>query len=125
MALTKKQRQEVWNKSDGHCWYCGSTLPEKGWHADHVEPIYRDKKFGTQKPRNDIIENIVPACATCNLFKNVFNLEQFRYELSRQVDRARETSINFRMAEKFEQIEATRSPIVFWFEYKQKSPPSR
>ncbi|AXL64263.1 HNH endonuclease, partial (plasmid) [Klebsiella pneumoniae subsp. pneumoniae] len=24
------------------CAYCGCELKEKGWHADHVEPVRRD-----------------------------------------------------------------------------------
>ena len=37
MALTKKQRVELRMKFGGRCAYCGCELPEKGWHADHVE----------------------------------------------------------------------------------------
>jgi len=29
-------------KFGGKCAYCGCDLPEKGWHADHVEPVYRE-----------------------------------------------------------------------------------
>ncbi|HHR4690493.1 TPA: HNH endonuclease, partial [Salmonella enterica] len=37
MSLTKKQRAELRMKFGGRCAYCGCVLPEKGWHADHVE----------------------------------------------------------------------------------------
>ena len=138
MALTKKQRQKVYEKSDGHCWYCGHKLPEKGWHADHVEAVYRappamikDRGFGPvpdsikkliddkmEKPQNDHIDNIVPACAPCNLFKSVFSVEEFRREISLQAERARKSSVNFRTAERFGSIEVTNKPITFWFENK-------
>ncbi len=120
----KVDRQAVWNKSNGSCWYCGCTLPEKGWHADHVKPLCRsgyysfrkDKLVTTRIVERDTIDNIVPACRACNLFKRDFTLEQFRHEVSKQVERAREKSVNFRTAERFGQIVVKESPIVFWFE---------
>ena len=134
MSLSKKQRQEVWNKSKGHCWYCGTVLPEKGWHADHIEPIFRvteevpkeDRKNPyvlevkqtgeSEKPELDKVENLVPACAPCNLFKGVYSIEQFRNEISKQVERARKFSVNFRTAERFGLIETKDIYVKFWFE---------
>ena len=127
MALTKAERRRVWDKSDGRCWYCGCPLPERGWHADHLNPVRRVSRIerGTgkavitgdmERPERNSVENIVPACAPCNLFKSVFTLAEFRSELERQVDRGRKASVNFRMAEKFGLIEATGNPVVFWFE---------
>ena len=26
----------------GKCAYCGCDIPERGWHADHVEPVLRE-----------------------------------------------------------------------------------
>lgn len=131
MALTKKQRQVVFAKSNGVCWYCGCELPEKGWHADHVEPIrrYKDVKitdkgvehFNTcDNPHLDTVENMVPACRKCNLFKGVFSVEQFRAEISYQVERARDYSVNFRTAERFGLVEVINKPVIFWFETKQE-----
>lgn len=86
-----------------------------GWHIDHCEAVYRFS--GVQsKPQNHTIKNMVPACAPCNLFKSVFSVEEFRWELHKQVSRARERSVNFRNAERFNQIVVTEKPIVFWFE---------
>lgn len=115
MSLTKKQRLQVWNKSRGACWYCGNELPEKGWHADHCEAVYRwpDEML---KPQNDTLENMVPACAPCNLFKSVFSIEEFRREIALQVKRARKQSVNFRTAERFGLIEVKPVEVVFWFE---------
>ena len=41
--LTKKQREQIFNKFGGKCAYCGCELPIR-WHADHIEPIYREGK---------------------------------------------------------------------------------
>jgi len=131
MVLSKKEREIVFNKSGGLCWYCGHDLPERGWHADHFEPIGRYKNVkitdkgvehfnNMERPELDIIENLVPACSRCNLFKGVWNIEQFRSELVDQVDRARAYSVNFRNAERFGLIEVTNKPIIFWFEAKDE-----
>ena len=42
--MTKKQRQEVFDKFGGRCAYCGCELG-KGWHLDHIEPVCRKFKM--------------------------------------------------------------------------------
>jgi len=129
--MKKTDRKIVWDKSDGKCWYCGCGLPEKGWHADHLEPIRRYEDFSItdkgirhfktcENPHLDTIDNMVPACKKCNLFKGVFSIEEFRNEISAQVDRARDYSVNFRTAERFGLIEIINKPVVFWFENNDK-----
>jgi hypothetical protein len=117
MALNKKQRAELKQKFGGKCAYCGSNLGDT-WHADHVEPIYRgyDTPTGMMNPHNERFDNYFPACKPCNLFKSVFSVEQFRNEISEQVDRARKYSVNFRTAERFGLIIENKKPVVFWFE---------
>lgn len=125
MKLTKAQRQRVWEKTSGVCYYCGCDLPERGWHADHVEAVLRDSAFvdgafrptGTMlRPQNHAVANCVPACSPCNLFKSAMSVEQFRREIEAQIERARQSSVNFRTAERFGLIEAKPQPVTFWFE---------
>ncbi|MBL0907835.1 HNH endonuclease [Pectobacterium carotovorum] len=135
MKLSKKQREELRMKFGGRCAYCGCELPEKGWHADHVEATLRKWHFGERKangtraiiytgdhwkPENDVLDNLFPACAPCNLFKATFSVEVFREQIAEQAERARQYSVNFRTAERFGQVQITRSPIVFWFEKYQR-----
>lgn len=136
MRLTKKQRDVILGKSGGRCWYCGCELPLKGWHADHIEPIIRKTEFMPNpnvylssysfrktgesfRPENDCIENIVPACAPCNLFKSTFPLEGFREEIDAQRDRLPKSSSAFRIAQRFGIIEIKNIPVRFWFEDNQ------
>ncbi|SKA79392.1 hypothetical protein SAMN03097719_3232 [Pantoea ananatis] len=136
MKLTPKQRSELRMKFGGRCAYCGCELPEKGWHADHVEAALRKWEFGPRRqdgtrrtiatgehwrPENDVMENLFPACAPCNLFKATFSLEGFREQIAEQAERARQYSVNFRTAERFGQVKVTTSPIVFWFERYQEA----
>ncbi|MGP3122693.1 HNH endonuclease [Serratia nevei] len=130
--LTKAQRTVLREKFGGRCAYCGCELPEKGWHADHLEPVMREfeqdmaaaekglfKLKATGKvlhESRDAIENLNPACAPCNLFKTTFSLETFREQIAAQAERARAYSVNFRTAERFGLIEVKPAPVVFWFE---------
>tara|TARA_R110002072_G_scaffold100778_9_gene222058 strand:+ start:5060 stop:5746 length:687 start_codon:yes stop_codon:yes gene_type:complete len=117
-TISKKMRQAVFDKSHGHCWYCGDTLNAK-WHCDHIEPIRRGEGGGvSSKDFNTLhnIDNLAPTCAPCNLFKSVYSLEGFRRKIAHQVERARKSSVNFRVAERFGLIEPTGNEVVFWFE---------
>lgn len=133
MSLSKKQRQLVWNKSGGKCWYCGCKLPERGWHADHVEPIIRESKIVPDKSdsiyshkiiatgkcgraQHDTVDNMVPSCAPCNLFKATYDIEFFRKEIEAQIERVRKASSGFRIAERFGLIESKPQTVKFWFE---------
>ena len=121
-----EQRTLVLAKSNGHCWYCGATLSGK-WHVDHVKPIRRFENVETtpqgirkfmdcDHPERDCFDNLVPACAPCNLFKGGHSVEGFRAEIAAQVDRAMKYSVNFRTAMRFGLVELTHKPVVFWFE---------
>ena len=115
---TQKQRQAIFNRSNGLCWYCGCGLHEKHWHADHFQHIYRNF-FGKgldRYPEMDVISNLVPACVPCNLFKSTLSIEQLRKEIMLQVKRARKSSANFRVAERFGLIEVIDKPVIFCFE---------
>ncbi|WP_392564337.1 HNH endonuclease signature motif containing protein [Orbus wheelerorum] len=128
MKLNKSQRLELFNKFNGRCAYCGCEL-QKGWHADHIEPIYRklELKFNGSKviakqtgesfkPEFDCIDNLFPSCPQCNRFKSVYSVEQFREKLQKQVDIARKYSSGFRLAEKYGLVTEVSKSIVFYFE---------
>jgi 5-methylcytosine-specific restriction endonuclease McrA len=116
MALSKKDRKKVYEKSNGFCWYCGCDISEMRWQADHVKPIYRNWDIKPKHAGEDTLENLVPTCAKCNNHKHSFSVEDFRREISLQVERARKSSTNFRTAERYGMIEVIEKPIVFWFE---------
>jgi len=56
---------------EGCCAYCGANAPLQ---AEHRTPLARG---GT-----NTIDNILPACATCNLRKRVMTEEEFRARLA-------------------------------------------
>ena len=63
-------RKQVWDLTDGHCFYCDVELtetrcaerPERCFHVDHIVP----KASGGP----DHIANFVPSCAACNTAKS-------------------------------------------------------
>lgn len=60
--VVSKRRREVFEKSDGQCFYCGKVLALDGrWHIEHQMPR------ALMGP--DDLVNLVAACAPCNLAK--------------------------------------------------------
>lgn len=117
MKLSKLQREEVKQKFGGHCAYCGCVLGEK-WHADHLEAVVRDLTTGKpEKPKNDVIENLMPACTACNHNKRSMSLESWRDLLAhyRDVQLLRD-STHARHLHRFGLIEIKQYPVVFYFE---------
>ena len=124
--MTKKDRQIVFDKYNGKCAYCGCELV-KGWHADHIEPIVRDSKWnrnkgryeqtGTcRKPENETLENYNPACASCNIQKNSFTVEQFRNNIKQFVNSLNQYSTQYKFAKRYGLITETDIEVKFYFE---------
>lgn len=142
MTLTKPQRETLYAMFGGHCAYCGELLPEKGWHADHVEPVMRewwkahrpettakwdeasqqiihvqtDRKVTMGYPERDVIENHFPACRACNIDKSSLPLEIWRKSLEQRINVCRRNHSAFRHAERFARIIVVTEPLVFYFE---------
>ena len=115
--MTGKQRQQVFEKTDGRCAYCGVELPDKGWHLDHIKPVYRGHDGIHPKYRGeDTVENALPACARCNRWKGVWSVDEFRAEIGAQVARLRRDSAAFRLAEDYGQVACVMARVVFYFE---------
>jgi 5-methylcytosine-specific restriction endonuclease McrA len=133
VKLSKEEREKLRMKFGGCCAYCGCELPEKGWHADHVKAVRREwyksptktdwtlvdgkltgieveQEVGFERPENDTIENMFPACAPCNLDKHAMPLEDWRRAIANKVDVCRYDSA-FRHAERFGLIEEIKKPV--------------
>jgi 5-methylcytosine-specific restriction endonuclease McrA len=111
--IKKAVRERVKAKYEGRCGYCGCA-PDK-IHIDHIHPVAKGHHLESYKDLNRF-ENLMPSCHSCNNFKMSFTLEEFRRELQAQVQRARQYSVNFRLAERYRQIQVTETPIKFYFE---------
>lgn len=64
-------RADVWDKSRGHCWYCGVAMhPFHNFHVDHFIPV-------ADGGSNDLM-NLVPSCQSCNARKGARTAEYLR-----------------------------------------------
>jgi hypothetical protein len=128
MKLTKQQRATLREKFDGKCAYCGEPLGDR-WHADHKEPVerklahVRGKGFVPTgelwRPENDHIDNMMPACAPCNIDKHAMSLESWRVKLSRSLDVLARNQPTYRHARRFGLLAEQPKAIVFYFERAQ------
>ena len=78
MAITKKQRQEVYEKYNGHCAYCGKPLEIKNMQVDHIIPQRQGYYIDEQEKNTDSFDNLNPSCRQCNHYKRAKSLERFR-----------------------------------------------
>ncbi len=139
MTLTKKQREVLKLKFGGRCAYCGDELGDR-WHADHMQAIRRESEFVAapegshynvvlrhtgrcDHPELDHIENMMPACQPCNLYKGGNTLEGWRQQLQELNRKLQDYSKHFRFAKAFGLVIEIDKPVVFYFEQFNKASP--
>jgi 5-methylcytosine-specific restriction endonuclease McrA len=67
-------RQNVYEKYDKHCAYCGNELENiKDMQIDHI--------ISKEDGGTDDFENLNPSCYYCNNYKGSWTLEEFRRNL--------------------------------------------
>ena len=124
--MTKKERQAIFEKFDGHCAYCGCLL-QQGWHADHIKPIRRKFKYDRSKqklvhtgecrhPKRECVDNYFPACASCNINKHSMSIEDFRKLVSGFITSLNRDSVQYRVAKRYGLLEEIEKPVIFYFE---------
>jgi len=101
-------RKQVHAKYDGRCAYCGVHISQKAMQVDHIQA--RNRNGG------DEIENLNPACFACNNYKLTYTVEELRQQIAMQPTRAKQKSVNYRLALRYGLIEETDAPVVFYFE---------
>jgi 5-methylcytosine-specific restriction endonuclease McrA len=119
--LSKDIRLLVWEKYGKKCAYCGVDLEYKKMQVDHIEPKFRGSTDEEVKNYNrtkgeDGLSNLNPSCARCNRWKSTYTLEQFREEISKQCERLKRDSNQYRMAMDYGLIKETSKDVLFFFE---------
>jgi CRISPR/Cas system Type II protein with McrA/HNH and RuvC-like nuclease domain len=104
----QKNREEIFNKYNGHCAYCGTKIKITSFHMDHIES---HKNSG-----DDSISNHNPACCSCNCSKHDLPLEVWREELSLKILRLNRDVPQYGLMKRFGLIKETRKKIIFYFE---------
>jgi hypothetical protein len=124
----------------GRCAYCGVELSEKGWHADHVEPVVRCYQYGEMiesafgfnsyqsygggrkkikgldNPDGERKDNLWPSCRACNINKSSMKLEHWRKFLTEGPESLASYNGRFRHMIRFGVVTVNHEPLLFWFE---------
>ena len=111
------KREKVYQKFLGKCAYCGCELNGK-FHIDHIEPIRRNSDGSALNPENENIENLNPACPSCNIMKHSLSIEQFREMISNFVVNLNKYNNQYKFAKKFGLVTETKNEVKFYFELK-------
>ena len=109
-----KNRQAIYDKSGGKCWYCGCVL-SKGWHSDHFYPVVRVGK-SMLFPDLDTPANKVPSCPQCNMMKSSMNIECFRSVVAGFIGSLNQYTTQYKFAKKYGLVIETTTDVKFWFE---------
>jgi len=92
----------------GHCAYCGCEITLSEMQVDHVMPL--------RKGGPDTLENMLPACRSCNHYKSTLTVQQFRDTVERMPYRLMKNNATFRNAVRFGQGRLLRIYIFFRIE---------
>lgn len=119
-AIPKKIREQVYQKYNGHCAYCGCSLEYKDMQVDHIESLYsKSGYFGTIDDPNitqdDNISNLMPSCRQCNYYKSANDIEGLRRMLKTLMERVKKPFI-YRLAEKYGMVQEIEWDGKFYFE---------
>lgn len=106
--LSRSERIAVFDKTRGHCAYCGCELRFADMQIDHLVSLYNG---GT-----DNMANYLPACRSCNHYKSTLDIEKFRAALERMPDVLRRDNGTYRIAVRFGLVTPTPHSVRFYFE---------
>ncbi len=113
-------REQVWLKYNKHCAYCGCELPKLAdMQADHINSVYHSEIKGNETDNS--LDNLLPACKQCNLYKSVLDVDTFRKRLKDTMLKNLQKTFNYRLALKYGLITETDKQIKFYFEQYEPS----
>ena len=112
--ITKAERQQVYQKYDGHCAYCGIPMEYKDMQVDHLIPV----ESWNPVPEEQVytMENYMPACRMCNHYKRANSLEGWRHMLETIPEKLERDSYIYRVGVRYGNVRPEPKKIVFYFE---------
>lgn len=106
--LTKAERMEVYKKTNGHCAYCGCRINFGEMQAEHVVPLHCGGE--------DTMDNMLPACRSCNHYKGTSTVERFRKKVESMTGVLMRDSVTYRNAVRFGLVIPRPHRVKFYFE---------
>lgn len=110
MAISKKVREAVYAKYNGHCAYCGREIAYKDMQVDHFVP-----KNGWNEHGTDDMKNLMPSCRMCNHYKRAHTLELFRRFIAEIPRKLRQNYI-YKIGVVYGNVIEDEKQIKFYFE---------
>lgn len=123
--ISKRTRQLVYAKYNGHCAYCGCELDIKDMQVDHANITFGRMYYGmspekaTEEMEKDSInslDNLMPSCRQCNYYKGIGNIEQFRQKMKDILSESCRRSFQVRLAMKYGILTYSEWDGLFYFE---------
>lgn len=116
-SISKKVREQVYLKYNGHCAYCGCRIAYKEMQVDHLKSFYVHVDLYENQTANEIneIDNLMPSCRMCNFYKSTLSIEDFRKRIETISERLNELFI-FKLAKKYGIVQEKSKKIKFYFE---------
>ena len=120
-TISKKVREAVYDKYQGHCAYCGKKLEYKDMQLDHMIPRQREhfKKYAEEEI--ECFENYMPSCRRCNHYKRAHSLETFREMIETIPQKLIRDNYIYKVGLDYNLIEEHPHKIEFYFENHEKS----
>ena len=117
--MTKKEREAIYNKYNGHCAYCGKEIEYKDMQVDHVIPQRRATLHGKSYVPIEQIEtdeNYMPSCRSCNHYKRAHSLETFRRYIEEIPMKLSRDNYIYKVGLRYNLVEEKPRKIKFYFE---------
>ena len=115
-AISKKTREAVYNKYNGHCAYCGKEIAYKEMQVDHLIPVQRERFGRYTEEQIECFENYVPSCRSCNHYKSSHSVEVFRRYIEEIPRKLEERNYIYKVGLAYKLIEAKKHRVKFYFE---------
>lgn len=95
----------------------GEVATDKDFEVNNFKQLPRIlKPAGMLKAHNDCFENLMPSCASCNLYKHSADIETFRIILTNTIRGLNNNSTPYKFAKRYGLIQETIKPVTFYFE---------
>nr|DAL73617.1 MAG TPA: RECOMBINATION ENDONUCLEASE VII [Caudoviricetes sp.] len=112
MSFSKKTREAVYAKYDGHCAYCGRSISIRDMQVDHFRPL---RAWDGGDAGSSDLSNLMPSCRMCNHYKRANSLETFRRYIAEIPRKLRENYI-YKIGVVYGNVVENVKPIKFYFE---------
>ena len=113
---TPAERAAIHGKTGGRCAYCGEEITVRGMQVDHVIPMEFYRVYEAEGIDLNGMDNLLPACKSCNNYKRSLTLEKFRTALERMPMVLERDSVTYRIAARFRLVVPQPHAVKFYFE---------